>query len=166
MLRRACRLSMEFATPKKRRDMGRLLEAYRGAVNFYVRSLWQNPGALDKPTLARLPAERTRLQSMQKDQALRQALSMVSSTRRSAKALGVPAQRRSFKGMAVLCHGVSIEPGRGSFDLVVRTHHHPHAQDPRAQQVARAAGRTPCPGLRVVGKSHRRLGRISRAASP
>jgi hypothetical protein len=62
MLRRACRLSMEFATAKKRHEIGRLLEAYRGAVNFYVRSLWQHPGALDKRTLAPLPAERTRLQ--------------------------------------------------------------------------------------------------------
>ena len=82
MLPRACRLSMEFATAKKRQEMGRLLEAYRGAVNFYVRSLWQSPGALDKQTRARLPAQRTRLQSMQKDQALRQALSMASSTLR------------------------------------------------------------------------------------
>lgn len=120
MLRRACRLSMEFATAKKRHEIARRLEAYRGAVNFYVRSLWQHPGALDKRTLARLPAERTRLQSMQKDQALRQALAMVSSTRRSAKALGVPAQCPHFKGMAVLCHGVTLEPGRGSFDRVVR----------------------------------------------
>jgi hypothetical protein len=43
-------------------EIGRLLEAYRGAVNFYVRSLWQHPGALGKRTLAPLPAERTRLQ--------------------------------------------------------------------------------------------------------
>jgi hypothetical protein len=86
MLRRACRVSQEFATARKRQEIARLLEAYRGAVNFYVRSLWQAPGALDKRTLARLPAERTRLQSMHKDQALRQALSIVSSTRRSAKA--------------------------------------------------------------------------------
>jgi hypothetical protein len=120
MLRRACRVSQEFATARKRQEIARLLEAYRGAVNFYVRSLWQAPGALDKRTLARLPAERTRLQSMHKDQALRQALSIVSSTRRSAKALAVPAQHPRFRGMAVLCHGVTIEPGRGSFDLVVR----------------------------------------------
>jgi hypothetical protein len=40
-----------------------------------ARSLWQDPGALDKKTLARLPPERTRLQSMQQDQALRQASS-------------------------------------------------------------------------------------------
>jgi hypothetical protein len=78
------------------------------------------PGRLDKQTLVRLPAERTRLQSMQKNQALRQALTIVSSTRRSAKVLGAEAPRPRFSGMAVLCHGVSIESGCGSFDLVVR----------------------------------------------
>jgi hypothetical protein len=120
MLRRACRLSMEFATATKRHEIARLLEAYRGAVNFYVRSLWQDPGALDEETLARLPPERTRLQPMQKDQALHQALAIVSSTRRLAKALGAEPQRPRFTGLAVLCQGVTIEPGRGSFDLVVR----------------------------------------------
>ena len=82
---RACRLSTAFATATKRHEIARLLEAYRGGVNFYVGSLWQNPGALDKKTLARLPPERTRLQSLQKDQALRQARTIVSSTRRSAR---------------------------------------------------------------------------------
>ena len=38
MLRRVCRLSLEFATAMKRHEIGRLLEAYRSAVNFYVRS--------------------------------------------------------------------------------------------------------------------------------
>ena len=57
---------------------------------------------------------------MQKDQALRQALTIVSSTRRSAKARGAKTRRPRFSGMAVLCHGVAIEPGRGSFDLVAR----------------------------------------------
>jgi predicted RNA-binding Zn-ribbon protein involved in translation (DUF1610 family) len=57
---------------------------------------------------------------MQKDQALRQALSIVSSTPRSANALGAEAQFPRFTVMAVLCHGVTIEPGRGSFDLAVR----------------------------------------------
>ena len=120
VLRRACRLSLGFATAKKRHEIDRLLEAYRGAVNFYVRSLWQDPGGLDKETLARLPAGSTRLQPMQKDQALRQALSIVSSTRKSAKARSIEAQRPCFTGMAVLCHGVTIEPGHGSFDLVIR----------------------------------------------
>jgi hypothetical protein len=70
MLRRVCRPSLKFATATKRHEIARLLEVYRGGVNFYVGSLWQNAGALDKKTLARLPPERTRLRSMQKDQAL------------------------------------------------------------------------------------------------
>ena len=169
LLRRACRLSSEFATATKRHEIARLLEAYRGAVNLYVGSLWEDSGALDKETPARMPPERTRLPSMQKDRALRQALAIVSSRHRSAKALGAEPRRPGLTGMAVLCHGVTIEPGRGSFDLVVRLstlHHHSHPQDPRAQQVAGTAGRTPCPGLFVVGEGHRRVGRISRAANP
>src|SRR5215467_3420745 len=110
MLRRACRLSLEFATAKKRHEIDRLLEAYRGAVNVYIRSLWQVPGALDKETLARLPAEETRLQRLHKDQALRQSLSIVSSTRESAKVCGAQAQCPRFTGMAVLCHGVLRDP--------------------------------------------------------
>jgi hypothetical protein len=120
MLRRACRVSLDFATASKRREIDRLLEAYRGAVNFYVRSLWRTPGKLDGETLARLAAERTRLQSMQKDQALKQALSIVSSTRKSAKVFGASPERPKFKGMAVLCHGVTVMDGRKSFDLVIK----------------------------------------------
>ena len=95
------RVSLDFATASKRRKIDRLLEAYRGAVNFYVRSLWRTPGKLDGETLARLPAERTLLQSRQKDQALKQALSIVSSTRKSAKVIGASPERPNFKGMAV-----------------------------------------------------------------
>jgi hypothetical protein len=120
VLRRACRVSLDFATASKRRKIDRLLEAYRGAANFYVRSLWRTPGKLDGETLARLPAERTRLQSMQKDQALKQALSIVSSTRKSAKVIGASPERPKFKGMAVLCHGVTVMDGHKSFDLVIK----------------------------------------------
>lgn len=120
MLRRACRVSLDFATATKRHEISRLLEAYRGAVNFYIRSLWQTPGSLNGATLARLPTEHTRLLSMHKDQALCQALTIVSSTRKAAKVTGIDPSRPQFKGMAVLCHGVNVEAGRGSFDLVVR----------------------------------------------
>ena len=118
MLRRACRISLDFATASKRRKIDRLLEAYRGAV--YVRSLWRTPGQLDGETLARLPAEHKRLQSMQKDQALKQALSIVSSTRKSTKVIGASPERPKFKGMAVLCRGVTVMDGRKSFDLVIK----------------------------------------------
>ena len=111
MLRRACRLSSEFATATKRHEIARLLQAYRGAVNFCVGSLWEDPGALDKETLARLPPERTRLQSKQKDHALRQVLAIVSSTHRSAKALGAeprsPRPLHQSRRQAIAWHRVS-----------------------------------------------------------
>jgi hypothetical protein len=52
--RRACNVSFNFVTAKKRHEVARLLEAYRGAVNFYIRSLWAAPGRLDGETLGRL----------------------------------------------------------------------------------------------------------------
>jgi hypothetical protein len=36
------------------------------------------------------------------------------------KAIGTDPSRPQFKGMVVLCHGVNVERGRGSFDLIVR----------------------------------------------
>jgi hypothetical protein len=65
-----------------------------------VRSLWQDSGALDKQTLAPLPVERTHLRSMHKDQALCQALTIVSTRRRPAKVLGDEGRRPRFSGMA------------------------------------------------------------------
>jgi IS605 OrfB family transposase len=119
VFRRACKVSLDFVTAKKRHEIARLLEAYRGAVNFYIRSLWAAPGQLDGETLGRLPDECTRLQSMHKDQALRQALTIVNSTKKAA-ATGMKAKRPVFNGAATLCHGVDVEDGRGSFDLIVR----------------------------------------------
>ena len=120
MIRRACRVSLDFATASKRHEIDVLLEAYRGAVNFYIRSLWNNPGKLDGKTLARLSNDHTRLSSVHKDQALRQALSIISSTKKSAKALDKISSCPFFKGMAILSHGVTIEKGRNSFDLIVK----------------------------------------------
>jgi hypothetical protein len=56
MLQRACRLSLEFATTKKRHEIGHLLEAYRGAVSFNVRSLGSRTA---RQTDARTAAGRT-----------------------------------------------------------------------------------------------------------
>ena len=120
-MRRACKISLKYATEKKRRDICDLLEAYRGAVNFYIRSLWKIAGSLDKATLARLPAARTRLSNRYKAQALRQSLSIVSSTKKSAIALGVSASCPVFRGSAILdAKFVDIEAGIKSFDLVIR----------------------------------------------
>jgi hypothetical protein len=42
------------ATESERRKIAALLEAYLAAINFYIRSLWENTGRLDKATLALL----------------------------------------------------------------------------------------------------------------
>jgi putative transposase len=118
-MKRAVKVSIGFATINKRRQVAALLEAYRGAVNFYIRSLWVTRGKLDKTTLVRLQS--TRLSQRYKSQALKQAIETVVATKRSAKELGVPASRPVFKGSAVLdSKFVKIEEGRGAFDLVVR----------------------------------------------
>lgn len=118
-MRRACKVTMKFATAKKQRAIASLLEAYRSAVNFYIRSLWTEPGRLDKATLARLTA--TRLSERYKSQALKQALEVVTSTRKSARALRKRAGCPVFRGSAILdAKFVSIESGTGSFDLFIR----------------------------------------------
>lgn len=118
-MRRACKVTLKFATARKLRAIASLMEAYRAAVNFYIRSLWDERGSLDKATLARLQA--TRLSERYKSQALKQALEMVVATKKSAKALGKQASCPVFRGSAVLdAKFVSVEEGQGSFDLVVR----------------------------------------------
>jgi hypothetical protein len=57
-MRRACKVTLKFATAAKRRKIAALLEAYRAAVNFYIRSLWNEPGKLDAVTLHRLEGSR------------------------------------------------------------------------------------------------------------
>jgi IS605 OrfB family transposase len=118
-MRRAVKVTLQFATERKRQTIAVLLEAYRAAVDFYIRSLWEKPGQLDKATLARLT--QTRLSERYKSQALKQAIEIVVATKKSAKELGVPATCPIFKGAAVLdAKFATIEEGRGSFDLVVK----------------------------------------------
>lgn len=120
-MRRACKLSLKFATAKKRSAVADLLQAYRAAVNFYIRSLWKTPGKLDKETLARLPSERTRLSERYKSQALKQAIETVVATKLAAKAIKKWVSCPVFKGSATLdAKFVSVEPGEKSFDFVIR----------------------------------------------
>jgi IS605 OrfB family transposase len=118
-MRRAVKLSLDFMTQNKRRQINALLEAYRAAVNFYIRSLWNDRGKLDKATLARLTG--TRLSERYKSQALKQAIEIVIATKKSAKEWRVKAGCPVFKGSAVLdAKFVTIEEGKESFDLVIR----------------------------------------------
>lgn len=118
-MRRACKVTLGFATATKRCAIRALLQSYRVAVNFYISSLWKNPGGLDKDTLARL--ENSRLSERYKSQALKQAIETVVGTKRSAIALGKVAKCPVFHGSAVLdAKFVTVESGRGSFDIVVK----------------------------------------------
>jgi IS605 OrfB family transposase len=121
-MRRACKITLQYNTQRKHRAIQALLEAYRGAVNFFIRSLWQTPGALDKTTLARLSDANTRLSNRYKAQALRQALAIIIATKKSAKELGRLAGCPVFRGSAILdAKFIDIEVGKKkSFDLVIR----------------------------------------------
>jgi IS605 OrfB family transposase len=121
-MRRACKVTLKYLTDRKQCSLAALLESYRAAVNFYITSLWKEPGKLDKDTLQRL--KNTRLSERYKSQALKQALEIVISTKRSLKAnkkwgKNVP----KFKGNAILdAKFVSVEKSKNlkDFDLVIR----------------------------------------------
>lgn len=118
-MRRACKVTTKFLTQRKKTALNALLQAYRTAVNFYIKSLWACPGRLDKDTLARL--QDTRLSKRYKSNALKQALEMVIATKKSGKELGKTASCPVFTGSAILdSKFVSVEKGLGSFDLVIR----------------------------------------------
>ena len=87
---RAIDVSFEWPSAPKKRRVLQILAPFRGAVNFFIRKLWNNgapKGALDKETLALLKS--TRLTERMKSNALRVALEKVSSTVKSASELGV-----------------------------------------------------------------------------
>jgi hypothetical protein len=118
VLRRAVKVSLKWIGVRDRRRLAALLEAYRAAVNFFVRLLWREPLPFSTATSKRL--ERTRLSARYRDQALKQAVEIVSSTRKSARELGVAPSRPFFRGMAVLDGKfVRFEPGDREHDLVV-----------------------------------------------
>jgi len=120
-MRRACKLTLKFATDKKRRAINALLESYRSAVNYYIRHLWKANGRLDKDTLALLPDSYTRLSSRYRSQALKQAIETVVFTKKSVKGSHKYCSMPVFRGSATLdAKFVTIEDGKGSFDLVIK----------------------------------------------
>ena len=118
-MRRSAKLTLKFATAAKRRKLNKLYEAYVHAVNFFISSLWAVPGKLDAATMARYTNKT--LSARYRSNALKQALSIVISTRLAARATGRPCSTPIFKGGMVLdAKFISILEGKGSFDLVVR----------------------------------------------
>lgn len=117
---RSCKVSINFCTDKKKRMISAILQSYRAAVNSYIKYIWNNKEAgLNKSSLASLA--RSRFSERYKSCALNQALNIVSTTRKSAKALDVEPSCPVLKGAALLDHKlVDVEKGKGCFDLVIR----------------------------------------------
>lgn len=125
-MNRSVNISLKFLTERKKFQISALIFEYRRVVNFYIKSLWELPGKLDAETLARLPNDRTKLTSRYKSQALRQALSVVISTKKSLKEIQKnkkikEAECPVFKGHPILdAKFVSVSSKRTKeFDLII-----------------------------------------------
>jgi IS605 OrfB family transposase len=115
-MKRACKITLKFATARKRRAINALLESYRVAVNFYIKNLWDEPGIPPYQIL-----EHSRLSARYKSTALKQAIEIVIATQRSARELGKPPSRPVFDGNATLdAKFVAVEEGEESFDLIIK----------------------------------------------
>ena len=113
-MKRSCKVSLKFATARKRMAINALLQAYRPAVNFYIKNLWDKPGIPPYQIL-----ENSRLSARYKSMALKQALGIVVGTKRAAKGKDISCP--FFNGNAIINKmEIAVEKGRGSFDLVIR----------------------------------------------
>jgi hypothetical protein len=108
---RTVKIRLPYATEQKQRAIKALLESYRGAVNFYIKSLWTERGKMDADTLIRL--ENTRLSERYKSQALKQAMEIVIGTKKSILAINKNRKRKRrikkvprFDGVATVRNNV------------------------------------------------------------
>lgn len=109
-MKRAIKVKL-FPTKTKKRKLIALIQAYRKAVNFYIRQIVQNTNCkLDKETLALLKT--SKLSERYKSNALKQALGICKGCRKTRKK--VP----KFTGHPILdAKFITIAEGHGSFDL-------------------------------------------------
>jgi len=155
VFQRAVKVSLQAIGIRDRRRLAALLEAYRGAVNFYVRLLWKDPSAgFNTATSKRLV--RTRLSRRYCDQALKQAVETVSATRKSARALGVKPGRPVFRGQAILDQKFATvlvgEPRGDEHDLTIRLSslHKGHRLSLKSKRTAVLNRWLACPGASIV----------------
>ena len=120
-MKRSVKVTTKFLTQKKQNAINALLQSYRSAVNFYIKSLWITPGKLDKETLSRLSKDKTRLSERYKSNALKQALEIVISTKKAAKVIKKYVSVPVYNGPLVLdAKFITIEEGKKSFDLIIK----------------------------------------------
>ena len=109
-MKRAIRIKT-FPTQKKQRKIVALIQAYRKAVNFYIKKIITNKNCkLNKETLALL--QNSKLSERYKSNALKQALGLCKGCEKTYKKIP------KFKGFPILdAKFIEIQEGQKSFDL-------------------------------------------------
>lgn len=114
-------VSLKFATERKLSAVRALLREIRGCVNRYIAICWKNPEAMLDARTLNLDSSGS-LSYRHRSNALKLALSACSSTRKSARALGVrPSRPRLGPDAAIALSKLvaRVEPGKGAFDYVL-----------------------------------------------
>ena len=118
-MNRTIKISLSQATKTKLKKLNALKREVLSATNFYINSLWANPGALDAKTLNRFVEGS--LSYRHRQNALKIALETISATKRSASALGVTPKKPILKKSVTLsCLVAKIEKGKKSFDYILK----------------------------------------------
>jgi IS605 OrfB family transposase len=118
-VQRSIKVSLKFATARKRRCLEHLMRCLRRLTNRYIDRIWEHGGALDAATLNAVPCPH--LGYRQRSDCLKYALEIIASTKAGAAAIGKtpskPRLKRSFKFSSLTA---TVENGRGSFDYVLK----------------------------------------------
>ena len=95
ILKRSATVSLKFSTEEKKQQVESLLEEYKSVSQRYIDLCWEDSSLkLNKESLASI--EDTSLSERFKSNALRQALSIVINTKKSAKVLNKEATKPNF----------------------------------------------------------------------
>lgn len=120
-MHRSVSLNLKFLTSKKKRKLLEVVNAYRWAVNYFINYVWKNGGKLDAETLSILKL--TCLTERYKSNALRYALSLISSIKIQARKANKVPTKPVFNGFPNLdAKFVKIEESKSckEFDLVLK----------------------------------------------
>jgi IS605 OrfB family transposase len=120
-MHRSVNLSLKFLTLKKKKKLLEVINAYRWAVNYYINYVWKNGGTLDAITLSALKL--TCLTERYKSNALRYALSLISSVKTQARKANTTPTKPIFNGFPNLdAKFIKIEENKSCklFDLILK----------------------------------------------
>jgi IS605 OrfB family transposase len=119
-MNRTLKISLNQITQTKSRKLQTLRHELRHAIQFYINSLWLNPGALDAQTLNRYIEGS--LSYRHRQNALKIALELLIANNKAARALGTYPRKPILTGKAITlsCLVAKVEKGKKSFDYVLK----------------------------------------------